>query len=112
VVDRSAPTWPDLDESEGLWVETLELAVHAAERVRSTEQRNGQLEVRIRELEARLGAELTALQGRIRKAEETIETVEAARLAADERARKSKERADEAERFLARISAAIRPLAR
>jgi hypothetical protein len=38
--------------------------------------------------------------------------VEAARLAADERARKSKERADEAERFLARISAAIRPLAR
>jgi hypothetical protein len=94
VVDRSARTWPDLHESEGEWVETLELAVHAAE------------------LEARLGAELAALQARIRTAEETIERVEAGRLAAEERARKSKERADEAEMFLARISAAIRPLAR
>jgi chromosome segregation ATPase len=112
VVDRSARTWPDLHESEGEWVETLELAVHAAERVRLTEQRNAQLEAWVRDLEARLGAELAALQARIRTAEETIERVEAARLAAEERARKSKERADEAEMFLARISAAIRPLAR
>jgi chromosome segregation ATPase len=107
VVDRSARTWPDLHESEGEWVETLELAVHAAERVRLTEQRNAQLEAR-----ARLGAELATLQARMRTAEETIERVEAGRLAAEERARKSKERADEAEMFLARISAAIRPLAR
>lgn len=112
MVDRSARTWPDLHESEGEWVETLELAVHAAERVRLTEQRNAQLEARVRDLEARLGAELAALQVRIRTAEETIERVEAGRLAAEERARKSKERADEAEMFLARISAAIRPLAR
>lgn len=112
MVDRSVRTLSDLHESEGQWVETLELAVHAAERVRSMEQRNGQLEARVRELDARLGAELAALQARMRTAEETIERVEAARLAAEERARKSKERADEAEMFLTRISAAIRPLAR
>jgi hypothetical protein len=66
----------------------------------------------VRELEARLGAELSALQARMRSAEETIERVEAARVAAEERARKSQQRADEAEMFLTRISAAIRPLAR
>jgi chromosome segregation ATPase len=112
VADHPARTWPDLHESEGQWVETLELAVHATERVRLMEQRNGQLEGRVRELEARLGAELSALQARMRSAEETIERVEAARVAAEERARKSQQRADEAEMFLTRISAAIRPLAR
>jgi chromosome segregation ATPase len=105
-----ARNWPDLRDSIEGWADTLNLAEYAAGRVRSAEKRSSQAEQELQDVQARLGQEITGLQVRLRAAEQMIERLEATRLELEARARASTERADNAEKYLLRITEVMRPL--
>jgi predicted nucleic acid-binding Zn-ribbon protein len=66
----------------------------------------------VRALEEQLQTEVSKLQERTDKAEQTLVRVDAARAAAEDRARQAQERAEAADAFIGRIKQALRPLAR
>jgi chromosome segregation ATPase len=105
-------SWRDLPDTMEEWTETVELADSAVERVRVAEKRSSEAQQRLRDVEARLGQEITGLQVRLRAAEQTIERLEAARSQAEAQARASTERADSAEKYLMRITEVMRPVPR
>ena len=105
-------SWRDLSSTMAEWTDTVELAENVVERVRIAEKRSSQAEQRLQNVEARLGEEITGLQVRLRAAEQTIERLEAARSKAEAQARTSTERADNAEKYLTRITELMRPVPR
>jgi L-lactate utilization protein LutC len=105
-------SWRDLPDTMAEWTDTVELADSAVERVRVAEKRSSEAQQRLREVEARLGQEITGLQVRLRAAEQTIERLEAARWQAEAQVRASIERADNAEKYLMRITEVMRPIPR
>jgi L-lactate utilization protein LutC len=105
-------SWRDLPDTMAEWTDTVELADSAVERVRVAEKRSSEAQQRLREVEARLGQEITGLQVRLRAAEQTVERLEAARWQAEAQVRASIERADNAEKYLMRITEVMRPIPR
>lgn len=110
-MDAPVRSWGS-ETSEETWLESLELAVQAAGRVTTAEQRNRQLEARLTELETRFAEETAALQARLRSAEQALERSEAARTVVEVRLRATEQRAERAEGFIERITTAVRPLSR
>ena len=108
--DRRSGLGPDGEEDA--WIETLDLVVQATDTIRASEDRIAKLEARNRELETRLAEEVKSLQARMQATDKVIERAAAARVAAEDRARRAEERAETAEKFLSRINQALRPLAR
>jgi chromosome segregation ATPase len=105
-------SWRDLPDTMAEWTDTVELADSAVERVRVAEKRSSEAQQRLQDVEARLGQEITGLQVRLRAAEQTIERLGTARSQAEAQARASTERADNAEKYLMRITDVMRPIPR
>jgi hypothetical protein len=122
--DASTPTseaerTPDVvmvskPESDAPWIDALDLAIEATDAIRAADERIARLEAQNRELEKYLETEVRSLHGRVKTADELVARAEAAKAAAEERAREAERRADAVEIWLGRIRdqlTSIRPQA-
>lgn len=101
-------------ESDAPWIDALDLAIEATDAIRAADERIARLEAQNRELEKYLETEVRSLHGRVKTADELVSRAEAAKAAAEERARDAERRADAVEIWLGRIRdqlTSIRPQA-
>ncbi len=101
-------------ESDAPWIDALDLAIEATDAIRAADERIARLEAQNRELEKYLETEVRSLHGRVKTADELVARAEAAKAAAEERARDAERRADAVEIWLGRIRdqlTSIRPQA-
>src|SRR5215212_2832661 len=101
-------------ESDAPWIHALDLAIEATDAIRAADERIARLEAQNRELEKYLETEVRSLHGRVKTADELVARAEAAKAAAEERAREAERRADAVEIWLGRIRdqlTSIRPQA-
>ena len=101
-------------EPDAPWIDALDLAIEATDAIRAADERIARLEAQNRELEKYLETEVRSLHGRVKTADELVARAEAAKAAAEERAREAERRADAVEIWLGRIRdqlTSIRPQA-